>query len=99
MLPLGIAYFVIAVVGLSLSLAFIFAPLLNVASRYGWFGLPGDLHSSPEWLDSLWAAPLLVLAGVLLLTVLMHLARGIGHLHALYAKALLVSPSAGAAGQ
>jgi hypothetical protein len=93
MLPLGIVYFVIAVVGLSVSLAFIFAPLVEFAGRDGWFGLPDDLHSSPAWLDSLWALPLLVL-GVLLLTLVMHLARGVGHLHATYAKALLVAPAA-----
>jgi Putative sensor len=81
------------------SLAFIFAPLVEVASRFSWFGLPNDLHSSPAWLDSLWAAPFLVLVGVLLFTVLMHLARGIGRLHAMYAKALLVAPMASAAGQ
>ena len=39
-----------------------------------------------------WALPLMVLTGVLLLTLLMHLARGIGRLHAMYAKALLVAP-------
>ena len=39
-------------------------------------------------------APLLMLLGVLLLTLLMHLARGIGRLHALFAKALLVAPNA-----
>jgi hypothetical protein len=33
------------------------------------------------------------LAGVVLLTLLMHLARGVGRLHAMYAKALLVSPA------
>jgi uncharacterized membrane protein len=94
MLPLGIVYFVIAVVGLSVSLAFIFAPLVEFAGRNAWFGLPDDLHSSPAWLDSLWALPLLVLAGVLLLTLVMHLARGVGRLHAMYAKALLVAPAA-----
>jgi uncharacterized membrane protein len=99
MLPLGIVYFVIAVVGLSVSLGFIFAPLVEVASRFSWFGMPDDLHSSPAWLDSLWAMPLLVLVGVLLLTVLMHLARGVGRLHAMYAKALLVAPTARSAGQ
>jgi hypothetical protein len=83
------------VVGLSVSLAFIFAPIVEIASRFGWFGLPNDLHSTPAWLDSLWAAPLLVFVGVLLLTVVMHLARGIGRLHAMYAKALLVAPTAG----
>jgi uncharacterized membrane protein len=99
MLPLGIAYFVIAVVGMSVSLAFIFAPLVEVASRFGWFGLPNDLHSNPAWLDSPWVMPFLVLLGVLLLTLVMHLARGIGRLHAMYAKALLVARTAPAGGQ
>jgi len=96
MLPLGIAYFVTAVVGLSVSVAFIFAPLLDLADRYGWFDDPGAVHMSPAWLNSIWAAPVEVLAGILLLTVLMHLARGVGHLHAMYAKALLVAPAAAA---
>jgi uncharacterized membrane protein len=94
MLPLGIVYFVIAVVGLSLSLAFLFAPMIDFAGRYGWFDIPGDVHMYPGWLDSLWAAPLLMLLGVLLLTLLMHLARGTGRLHALFAKTLLVAPNA-----
>ncbi len=94
MLPLGVVYFVIAVVGLSVSLAFIFAPLVDLAGRYGWFDQAGDVHLSPTWLGSLWAMPLVVLAGVVLLTLLMHLARGVGRLHAMYAKALLVAPTA-----
>jgi uncharacterized membrane protein len=93
MLPLGIVYFVIAVVGLSVSLAFIFAPLIEAAGRFDWFGLPPDVHMNPPWLSA-WALPLMVLAGVLLLTLLMHLARGVGRLHAMYAKALLVAPAA-----
>jgi hypothetical protein len=95
MLPLGVVYFVIAVVGLSVSLAFIFAPLVDVAARYGWVGQASDVHlMNPTWLESLWAMPLMVLAGVVLLTLLMHLARGVGRLHAMYAKALLVAPTA-----
>ena len=97
MLPLGIVYFVLAMVGVSLSLALLFAPLVHVAATYGWFGLSGEIEWSPEWLGSLWAQPLMVLAGVVLLTLLMHLARGIGRLHAMYAKALLVAPTAAAA--
>ena len=93
MLPLGIVYFVMAVVGLSLSLSFIFAPLAGLAERFGWVDLPGDMYMNSVWLDSLWALPLMVLAGVVLLTLLMHLARGVGRLHAMYAKALLVSPA------
>jgi uncharacterized membrane protein len=94
MLPLGIVYFVIAVVGLSVSLAFIFAPLGELANRYGWFAQPGDVHLSPVWLETFWGVPLMMLAGILLLTLLMHLARGVGRLHAMYAKALLVAPAA-----
>jgi uncharacterized membrane protein len=94
MLPLGLMYFIIAVVGLSLSLAFIFAPLINISGQHGWFGVPPEVHMSPEWLGALWAAPLTILVGVLMLTLLMHVARGIGRVHAQLAKALLVSPSA-----
>jgi len=94
MLPLGIAYFVIAVVGLSLSLAFTFAPLVYLSDRFGWFDQSGGVHLHPSWLESLWALPFMMLAGILLLTLVMHVARGVGRLHAMYAKALLVSPAA-----
>ena len=94
MLPLGIAYFVIAVVGLSLSLVFTFTPLVYLSDHYGWFDQPGSVHMSPAWLESLWAVPFMMLAGILLLTLVMHIARGVGRLHAMYAKALLVSPAA-----
>src|SRR3984885_15407370 len=67
MLPLGIAYFVIAVVGLSLSLAFTFAPLIDIAGRVGPF--QSTFHMNPPWLESLWALPFMVLAGVVLLTL------------------------------
>jgi hypothetical protein len=38
--------------------------------------------------------PLMVVLGVLLLTLLMQPARGVGHLHALFAKTLLAAPAA-----
>ena len=91
--------FVIAVVGLSVSLVFIFAPLVDLAGRYGWFDQAGGVHLSPAWLGSLWAMPLLMLAGVVLLTLLMHLARGVGRLHATSAKSLLVAPTVTRAAQ
>jgi len=81
MLPLGIVYFVTAITGLSVSVAFIVAPLVELFGRF---------EVSPEWLGTFWALPLLLCAGVLLLTALMHLARGVGRLHAAFAKALLV---------
>ncbi len=48
MLPIGIAYFVTAVVGLSVSLAFIFAPLADFLGRVGVAGF-GDMHIDCAW--------------------------------------------------
>jgi uncharacterized membrane protein len=101
MLPIGIIYFVIAVVGLCVSLAFIALPIAAVCAQAGWFGMGGVevfSHAQPEWIfDSGFAIPILGVAGVLLLTSLMHLARGIGRLHALFAKSMLVARTAPAA--
>jgi uncharacterized membrane protein len=98
MLPIGILYFVIAVVGLSVSLSFIALPIAAVLAQAGWFGLGGVevfSHAQPEWIfDSGFAIPILGVAGVLLLTSLMHLARGVGRLHALFAKSMLVARTA-----
>jgi uncharacterized membrane protein len=95
MLPIGILYFVIAVVGLCVSLALIALPIIVVCAQAGWFGMGGvEVFSQvqPEWVfDSGFAIPVLGLAGVLLLTSFMHLARGIGRLHALFAKSMLVA--------
>ena len=44
-----------------------------------------------HWSAPVWSLPLLVVAGVLLLFGLLHAVRGIGHLHGLLAKQLLVS--------
>lgn len=93
MLPLGIFYFTVAVTLLSLSIAFIATPLLV------WFGeVSTDLQLGAWWfLDDSgrtslhgWELPLLLVAGVLLLFVTLHIARGIGHLHGQLAKQLLV---------
>jgi len=98
MLPIGIAYFVIAVVGLSVSLAFIALPITALFAQTGWFGMGGVevfSQAQPAWLfENGLAVPVLGLAGVLLLTSLMHLARGVGRLHALFAKSMLVARAA-----
>jgi uncharacterized membrane protein len=95
MLPIGIVYFVIAVVGLAVSLSFIALPIAVVLSQAGLFGVTGVeifSHAEPEWLfNTGFAIPILGVAGVLLLTSLMHLARGIGRLHAMFAKSMLVA--------
>jgi uncharacterized membrane protein len=98
MLPIGIVYFVIAILGLACSLAFIALPIAAALSHAGLFGAEGFEAFSqvqPQWLfDAGLAIPVLGVAGVLLLTSLMHLARGIGRLHARFAKAMLVARAA-----
>jgi uncharacterized membrane protein len=89
MLPLGIAYFVVAVTGLSVGLGFIAAPFVEAAEALGW--IQADMDFELLWVDSPAALPFIFVAGVLVLTCLMHIARGIGQLHARTAKALLVT--------
>ena len=86
MLPLGIVYFTIAVTLLAVSLSFVFSPLAllpGVHVNVWMFGL--DLP-----VDAPWLLPLLSVLGVVLLFVTLHVARGVGHLHGLLAKHLLV---------
>src|ERR1700743_3460981 len=98
MLPIGILYFAAAVVGLTVSLTFIALPIAVLLGQAGWFGLSGlevFSNAQPEWLfESGMAVPILGVAGMLLLTALMHLARGVGKLHAMFAKSMLVARSA-----
>lgn len=90
MLPLGIAYFVIAVTGLSVSLSVtavsIYSLITNDASY---------IHFDyPQWMQHLThTAPGLVLfalAGLLVFFLVLHLARAIGWLHGKIAELLLV---------
>ena len=94
-LPIGILYFVIAVAGLSVSLSLIALPIIGVLAQAGWFGMGGvEVFSTaqPEWVfDTGFGIPILGLGGLLLLTSLMHLARGIGRVHAMFAKSMLVA--------
>jgi hypothetical protein len=100
MLPLGIIYFVIAAVGLSIGGNLALAPFAVIGQAFGWlsddrwgmlvFGhhaMRLTVHSGP-------VSILMFVAGVLVLTLLMHIARGIGRGHARLAKALLVEPGA-----
>jgi hypothetical protein len=89
-LPLGIIYFVIAVAGLSVGVGLIGGSVFDVLVETGAVHVPieGEVHSPP-----LWAAPFIFIAGVLVLTLLMHLARAIGMMHGHLAKALLVRPA------
>jgi uncharacterized membrane protein len=100
MLPLGILYFVIAIVGLAVGLRLAIAPVIYAGLWLGWFPAywPVGLIQMDDWSvgrpDSLIAAGIEVVFGVLILTLLMHAARGIIRGHARLAKVLLVEPGA-----
>jgi uncharacterized membrane protein len=86
MLPLGIFYFVFAVVGLSVSLAMIVAPIVMLLWHGHLIHLDGVVETPHPAL-----LPLMSILGIVLLTVTLHLSRGIGYLHGQVAKSLLVS--------
>ncbi|MDZ4168775.1 MAG: sensor domain-containing protein [Coriobacteriia bacterium] len=98
-LMFGIIYFTVVVTGLSLALSFIALPFAQ------WiFDLPlfvfGDYHYQMNW----WAAPFVILIGVLTFVATMWVAKGVGVLHGAYAKVMLVGrfdsdAAAGVAGQ
>jgi uncharacterized membrane protein len=103
MFPLGIIYFIIATVGLSLGGNLAIAPVVMIAAAFGWGGDDWQGHSllfgyyhhwmtlTPgSWIGSIF----MCVVGIIVLTLLMHLARGIGRGHARLAKALLVEPGA-----
>jgi hypothetical protein len=84
--PLGIIYFTLFVTLFAIGLAFIALPILqNIyhLPMFWWNGMPHVFEP--------WTMPLFVFAGILLLTTNMHLAKGLGSLHAKLARALLVA--------
>jgi uncharacterized membrane protein len=88
MLPLGITYFVVTITGLAVSLGLVLAPFASWVIESGGIHMDG-VYTVPEP----WAALVTVPLGLLLLTLLMHLVRGIGLLHGGLAKHLLVAQS------
>ena len=88
MLPLGIVYFVIAVTGLAASMMLVIGPIISLFTEHGGLYLDG-LYVVPEPMMGLVTVPL----GILLLTLLLHLFRGIGTMHGGLAKHLLVAQS------
>jgi uncharacterized membrane protein len=92
MLPLGILYFVIATVGICVSLGLVGGSIagLLLAAGAGSGGFTLDDHAI-YYGPSVYAAPLVLVAGIVLLTAVMHLIRGIGRGHGTLAKHLLVA--------
>lgn len=89
MLPLGIVYFTIAVAGLASGLGLLASPLWAWAAwgRENYFIHEGVTYS---WTFHWWLVPLVMIAGAVILTGVMHLVRWIGRGHAAFAKAMLV---------
>lgn len=83
-MPLGVIYFTLVVTLIAISLALMAAPFVQV-----WIHFPViTIGSAPLYVSPAWLA-LLEIAGLILLTVTMHLIRGVGGWHGRYAKALL----------
>ncbi|HEX7031194.1 MAG TPA: sensor domain-containing protein [Gammaproteobacteria bacterium] len=93
MLPLGIAYFTLAVSLVTTSLALFFSPLAYLVAD-GWIRADiGYFHFNGSHYDlSGWEFVIVPLCGLLMLTVSMHLFRGIGLLQGRIARGLLVLP-------
>jgi uncharacterized membrane protein len=98
MLPLGILYFTIAVAGVCTSLGLVAGSIAAILFEAG---VGGGAFSFDDHVvyngPSLLAAPFLLVAGVLLLTLVMHLIRAIGRGHGALAKNLLVARADAAA--
>lgn len=86
-LPLGVVYFTVATILLSLSTAFLVTPFAQLLVTFPIVHLLGMSYYLPFW-----AFPFFWLAGALDLLLLMHIARGIGRLHARMAKSMLARP-------
>jgi len=85
---LGIVYFVVIVTVFSVSLSLIASPFLQEIMKQSPIM---DLNLCCMILLPTWSYPLLVLAGFLLWTIFMNIARGIGQLHGRLAKWMLVT--------
>jgi uncharacterized membrane protein len=92
MLPLGILYFTIAVTGVAASFGMIFGSIAGLLMEAG-VGSGGiDLDNGIYIGPSPAFAPLVFIVGIVLLTTVLHLVRGIGRVHGNLAKNLLVAP-------
>ncbi len=84
-LPLGIIYFTVFITLIAVSLTGIALPVWQLG-----FDLPvSNIEGIAYYLVD-WMLPVAVIAGILLATLTMHLARYLGRLHGIMAKALLV---------
>ena len=84
-LPLGIIYFTVLVTLIAISLYGIASPILQLG-----IGLPFSYINGVSYYLANWFLPIAVIAGILLATLTMNLAKYVGRKHGAMAKALLV---------
>lgn len=84
-LPLGVLYFSIATIGLALSLELALSPIIYAIFGIGIINI-NDYHLAPP----LWATPITMVIGVLVLCALLHFARSVGRTQGALAKHFLV---------
>ena len=90
MLPLGVAYFVFAVTGIATGLGLIAAPFVQLGlpnHRWVEYTINGVEHF---WVWPVWAMPVSIIVGFLVLLGWFHAFRWIGRGHATFAKTMLV---------
>jgi len=83
---LGTIYLIFFVLVLSFSLSFLAIPILQET-----MGLGAMYNNGVRYFFPTWSYPLLLLGGILLWTLFMNIARGVGQLHGRMAKAMLVT--------
>jgi hypothetical protein len=84
-MPLGVIYFTLNVSLISVALSLMATPIIQL-----FLNIPVIIWDRPIFLPY-WALILLAMGGFILLTLTMHMVRGIGWLHGRYAKWILVS--------
>lgn len=85
-LPLGILDFALFVSLGSISLWFLVAPITDLFAPAMWIDIDGVDYYHIPWIIT----PIISVIGLVLLTLLMHIARGMGWVHGHLAKSLLV---------
>lgn len=85
MQPLGVAYFTFAVTALALSFGVAMIPIIDQFNDHGTISFFNWYFRMP-----LWTLPLSLVIGLLMFMATLHIAKGVGYLHAQLAKHLLV---------
>lgn len=83
---LGVLYFVVSVLLITFSLSGVLIPVRQEIFHTATIQIGTVSYYFPRW-----SYPLILAGGTLLLTVTLHLAKGIGRLHGRYAKMMLVA--------